>query len=64
MSVSSTRYANTDRGAIAYQIVGDGPTTILVNKPPIFPVDLIWDEPAFARFLTGLASFSSSSSIA
>ena len=55
-----TRYADTHRGAIAYQIVGDGPTTILVNKAPTLPVDLMWDEPSFARFLTGLASFSRS----
>jgi pimeloyl-ACP methyl ester carboxylesterase len=57
VDVAPTRYVDTDRGAIAYQIVGDGPTTILVNKPVNYPIDLMWDEPSFARFLTGLGSF-------
>src|SRR5262245_23006100 len=58
MDVPATRYADTERGAIAYQVVGDGAVTILVNKPPGLPVDLMWEEPSLARFLTGLASFS------
>jgi class 3 adenylate cyclase len=60
MEVPPTRYVDADRGAIAYQIVGDGPTTILVNKPPSLPIDLMWEEPSFVRFLTGLGSFSRS----
>ena len=56
----ATRYADTERGAIAFQVVGDGPLTILVNKPPGLPVDLMWEEPSLARFVTGLASFSRS----
>ena len=58
MDLPVTRYADTDRGAIAIQVVGEGPLTILVNKPPNFPVDLMWEEPSLARFVTGLASFS------
>ena len=60
MDVPVTRYAETERGAIAFQVVGDGPLTILVNKGPAFPVDLMWEEPSLARFVTGLASFSRS----
>ena len=60
MDVPATRYADTERGAIAFQVVGDGPLTILVNKPPSLPVDLMWEEPSLVRFLTGLGSFSRS----
>jgi len=60
VDVPATQYADTARGVIAYQVVGEGPTTILVNKPPGLPVDLMWEEPSFARFMTGLASFSRS----
>ena len=60
MDVPVTRYAETERGAIAFQVVGDGPLTILVSKGPRFPVDLMWEEPSLARFMTGLASFSRS----
>ena len=60
MDVPVTRYAETERGEIAFQVVGDGPLTILVSKGPAPPVDLMWEEPSLARFMTGLASFSRS----
>ena len=60
MIAPETRFAQSERGWIAYQVVGDGPVTLLVCKPTSFPVDLMWEEPAFVRFLTGLASFSRS----
>ena len=60
MDVPVTCYADTERGAIAFQVVGDGPLTILVNKPPGLPLDLMWEEPSLARFMTGLGSFSRS----
>src|SRR5262245_52677353 len=60
MDVPVTRYLETERGAIAFQVVGDGPLTILVCKGPALPVDLMWEEPSLARFVTGLASFSRS----
>jgi class 3 adenylate cyclase/pimeloyl-ACP methyl ester carboxylesterase len=53
-----TRFAETERGAIAYQVVGEGPVTVLVNKVPGLPVDLMWEEPSLVRFVMGLASFS------
>ena len=31
---------------------------MLVTIPPFLPVDLMWDEPRFVRFLNGLSSFS------
>jgi class 3 adenylate cyclase len=60
VAAPGTQFAKSERGWIAYQVVGDGPVTLLVCKHSTFPVDLMWEEPAFARFLTGLASFSRS----
>ena len=53
-------YAKTGRGWVAYQVVGSGTANLLITKPPLFPIDLMWDEPGFARFLNGLSSFSRS----
>ena len=53
-----TRYATTAGGGqVAYQVVGDGPIDVLVNRPTVFPVDLMWDEPRLAHFLSRLSSF-------
>jgi class 3 adenylate cyclase len=43
---------------IAFQVIGDGPVDVLVGRPPMFPVDLMWDEPRLAHFLNQLSSFS------
>jgi class 3 adenylate cyclase len=43
---------------IAYQMVGDGPVDILVTRPLLFPVDLMWDEPRLVFFLNRLSAFS------
>src|SRR6516162_2608718 len=53
-----TRYAETAVGRIAYQVVGDGPLDVLVTHSPVFPIDLMWDEPSLVRFLDRLSSFS------
>src|SRR5262245_37198029 len=39
-------------------MMGDGPVDVLVTHPPIFPVDLMWDEPRLVYFLNRLSSFS------
>jgi len=54
-----TRYVETPDGVyIAYQAVGDGPVDIAldfnVNESN---VDLMWEEPDWAPFLTGIAEF-------
>ena len=59
-AVPDTKYADTPVGRIAYQIVGDGAPDLLVLHPPLFPVDLMWDEPTLARFLERLATFTCS----
>jgi len=53
-----TRYVRSETGWIAYQVVGSGPVDVVVVRPTLFPIDLMWDEPALARFLDGLSSFS------
>jgi class 3 adenylate cyclase len=58
VSVPETVYAKASGGSVAYQVVGAGPPDVLVIKPTFFPVDLMWDEPRFVRFLNGLSSFS------
>jgi len=53
-----TLYAKGSGGEVAYQVVGAGPSDVLVAKPPWVPIDLMWDEPRLVRFLNGLSSFS------
>jgi class 3 adenylate cyclase/pimeloyl-ACP methyl ester carboxylesterase len=56
--VPETYYAtNADGDRVAYQVVGDGPVDVLVNRPTLFPVDLMWDEPRLVHFLHRLSSF-------
>jgi pimeloyl-ACP methyl ester carboxylesterase len=56
--VPETRLAETPGGRIAYQVVGDGPIDVLVTHAPLFPIDLMWDEPSLVRFLDRLSTFS------
>lgn len=58
MSAPETVYAQSGNGRIGYQVVGAGPPDVLVTKPTYLPIDLMWDEPRFVRFLNGLSSFS------
>jgi pimeloyl-ACP methyl ester carboxylesterase len=56
--VVETRYATVDGGGqVAYQAIGNGPIDVLVNRPPMFPVDMMWEEPRVVRFLDRLSSF-------
>jgi pimeloyl-ACP methyl ester carboxylesterase len=57
-AIPETKYAKSGDVSIAYQVVGDGPFD-LVFMPTFAPhVEFIWEEPAQARFLQRLASFS------
>ena len=54
-----TRYAQTPKGeSIAFQVSGDGELDLVYVPNWASPIDLIWDHPLSARFLTRLASFS------
>lgn len=53
-----TRYASCSEVDIAYQVLGDGPTDVLVLPGPSIPIDTIDAEPSMYRFHRRLASFS------
>jgi class 3 adenylate cyclase len=53
-----TRYARSGELFIAYQVVGNGPIDLLYIPSWISQVEHYWDEPAIARYFTGLAAFS------
>lgn len=56
--IHRTRYAKCGDMDIAYQVLGDGPTDLLVLPGPFVPIDSIDDEPSLYRFHRRLASFS------
>src|ERR1700744_1649878 len=53
-----TYYARDGNLRVAYQIVGDQGPDLLFVPTPVFPIDLLWDEPTVAGQLGRLASFS------
>src|SRR5689334_21378902 len=56
---SETRYAKMEDGVhLAYQLLGAGPIDVLMMPDGFVPVDAMLEEPALARFLHALASFS------
>ena len=52
-----TRYARSGDVQIAYQVAGNGPPDVLVVPRWFSNIELDWDVPPSARFLTRLASF-------
>jgi class 3 adenylate cyclase len=55
--VPETRYAKSGEVSIAYQVIGEGPLD-LVYVPPISHLELAWESPRQAKFLSRLASLS------
>lgn len=55
--IPETRYAETTEGAVAYQVVGDGPIDVIVHNSNLFPIDLMWDEPHLVSYLNRLSTF-------
>jgi pimeloyl-ACP methyl ester carboxylesterase len=53
-----TRYAKSGEVNIAYQVLGKGPPDLVLVPGWVSNIDVFWEEPAFNRFLTRLASFS------
>ncbi|HEV8646505.1 MAG TPA: adenylate/guanylate cyclase domain-containing protein [Burkholderiales bacterium] len=53
-----TRYAKSGDVNIAYQVAGKGPPDLVLVPGWVSNIDVFWEQPAFARFLTRLASFS------
>lgn len=54
----ATQYAKSGEVSIAYQVVGDGPTDLIVVPGFVSHLEVAWEEPRLARFLGRLASFS------
>jgi class 3 adenylate cyclase len=52
-----TRYAHSGDVQIAYQVAGQGPLDVLVVPRWFSNIELDWEVPPSARFLTRLASF-------
>ena len=52
-----TRYAKCGDMDIAYHVLGDGPTDLVVLPGPFVPIGSIDDEPSMYRFHRRLASF-------
>src|SRR3954449_7370014 len=52
-----TRYVRGRGGRVAYQVFGDGPLDVIVGTGPVSNVDVIWEQPAAARFYSHLGSF-------
>ena len=53
----STHYARSGELQIAYQVVGRGPPDVLVVPRWFSNIELDWDLPPMARFLSRIASF-------
>jgi pimeloyl-ACP methyl ester carboxylesterase len=53
-----TKYARSGEVHIAYQVVGDGPLELVLVPGWISHIEHQWEDPAHARFLERLASFS------
>jgi len=53
-----TRYAKSGETNIAYQVVGDQPRDLILVPGWLSNIEVFWEDPAAARFLRRLASFS------
>lgn len=53
-----THYARSERGNIAYQVIGNGKLDLVFIPWWATNIDVMWEDPAIARFLQRLASFS------
>jgi class 3 adenylate cyclase/DNA-binding SARP family transcriptional activator len=51
-----TRYARHGEISLAYQVLGEGPTTLLLVTGWVLPMEAIWEDPAYVRFVERLAS--------
>lgn len=58
MARPQTKYARSGDVNIAYQVVGSGALDLVYVMGWVSHLDYFWEEPAFARFLNRLASFS------
>ena len=57
LSEPETRYVKSRDAHIAYQVVGDGPTDLIIVRGYISHVEVAWESPPLASFYRRLASF-------
>lgn len=55
---TGAKYARSGDVNIAYQVVGDGPVDLVLTFGWVSHLAIVWEQPAIASFLDGLASFS------
>ena len=53
-----TSYARSGELSIAYQVIGNGPVDVVLVPGYLSHLEYGWEEPAWARFLRRLSSFS------
>jgi len=53
-----TQYAKSGSVSVAYQVVGEGPNDLILVPGFVSHVEVAWEEPRLAHFLSRLASFS------
>ncbi len=53
----TTQYAKSGEASIAYQVVGEGPVDLVSVGGPASHLDMEWENPAAARVIERLASF-------
>ena len=58
MEIPEIRYARTADVALAYQAFGSGPIDLVFVPQWVSNLEITWENPLYARFLTRLASFS------
>ncbi|MBD0348381.1 MAG: adenylate/guanylate cyclase domain-containing protein, partial [Thermoleophilia bacterium] len=57
MELSETCYAKSGEVAIAYRVAGNGPVDLVHTPGSVSNVELLWEQPLFARFRERIASF-------
>jgi class 3 adenylate cyclase len=53
-----TRFTQSGEASVAYQVLGQGPFDLVIVPGFVSHVEYAWEDPAYARFLQQLASFS------
>ena len=53
-----THFTQSGEVSIAYQVMGEGPRDLLLGPGFVSHLEAAWENPAYARFLTRVASFS------
>jgi pimeloyl-ACP methyl ester carboxylesterase len=56
--IPETRYAKSGDTNIAYQVIGEQPRDLILVPGWLSNIEVFWEDPAAARFLRRLASFS------